>query len=78
MAPRRSVGERRRDEIEAWWALFVRILLTLLGVLILAHQTFVADHAQWLLVAAGVGLCGRTVALSVATVLRAIRGGPPE
>jgi hypothetical protein len=69
-----ATGQLRRDEIEAWWALVARILAFFLGATILGFQSFFAtDDRLWITVA-GIGLCGPTVAVSVATVLASLRG----
>lgn len=70
-----SPTEKRRREVEAWWALIVRVLAFVLGATILLGLVFFVDDRPVYAWLAGIALCGPTVAASVATMLEAIRGG---
>jgi hypothetical protein len=69
-----SRRDTQRREIEAWWALFLRMVFALLGMMIVAHQAFVVEEQSRELIIAGLGLCGPYVATSVAAIWR----GPSE
>lgn len=73
-----SPQANRREAVEAWWALIVRILSFFVGAAILLGQAFVVQEDRLWITVAGIGLCGPTVAVGVATVLEAARGKSPE
>jgi hypothetical protein len=78
VATRPDNGDRRRREIEAWWALVVRILAAVLGMFILAWQTTVGQTTNpipWLV---GAACLGPVVAAALAQILAAWRGEGPD
>jgi hypothetical protein len=64
----------RLQEAEALWALIARIIAFIFGCGMLGWETVHGAQRAYIIVA-GIGLCGPTVAQSVATVFAAIRGG---
>lgn len=74
MAAKRTPRTERLDELEALWALVIRVLAFVLGAAILIGLTFFVNDRPIYAWLAGIALCGPTVAASVATMLEAIRG----
>jgi hypothetical protein len=73
----RMNNQGRRDEWEAWWALFARIIAFFLGATILGYETVTGGNRLYIIVT-GAGLCGPVIAQSIATIFGAIRGGGPR
>lgn len=78
MADQGHNGQRRRAEIEAWWALVVRILAGILGLFILGLQALIGQWSNpvpWLV---GTACLGPVAAASLAQILAAWRGKERE
>ncbi len=78
MAARKTSKAKRIDELEAVWALVARVLGFFLGAVVLVGLVFFVEERPifaWLLVLA---CMGPTFAASMATMLMALRGAPPE
>lgn len=73
--PRRTAKTDRIDELEALWALILRVGLCIAGVVILLGNVFVIKDPPTFAWLAGLALCGPVTAASVATMLEALRGG---
>lgn len=73
-------GDKWRLQVEAWWALIVRILAFFLGAVIVGYQALsnVSNGNSWLievvLILVGVGLMGPVIVPSVVQMLIAARG----
>ena len=70
-------GNRRRTEIDSWFALIARIVAFFLGAAILAGQAFFFQP-YFPLVLAGVACLGPVVAHTLASVVMAFQGRIPE
>ncbi|MCA1571212.1 MAG: hypothetical protein LC798_13015 [Chloroflexi bacterium] len=73
MAANRTPRQERLEEMEALWALVLRVLSFVLGAVMLIGLLFFVNGPiyAWLI---GVALCSPTAAASVATMAAAIRG----
>jgi len=69
-----SPADKRRQEVEAWWFLIVRVLSFVLGAVILIGLVFFVEDRPVYAWLSGIALCGPTVAASVATMLESVRG----
>lgn len=66
----------QREELEAWWAFVARILFALVGIALLLIEA-TGEGQRFMLIAAGVVLCGPVAAQGLATVLSSARGSAP-
>jgi hypothetical protein len=70
------MNEDRRDEIEAWWALVLSIVASVVGIVVLLYAVFLmeADPMYRLAFALlGVGLMGRVIVASVVAAMKGSR-----
>lgn len=72
-------GNRKLDEIEAWRALVVRILFSILGAILIGYEALIGMNDQSevriILILVGVAMMGPVIGETVASLLTALRGG---